>query len=113
LLWASDLNFVRGEDSFVRAQWAGKPFVWQIYLQHDAAHAAKLDAFLARFLLGAEPGRAADLARFWHAWNATTDSLPALPATTPWQHVCAAWRAGLLDQLDLTTQLFDFVAQRR
>ncbi|MGN0918218.1 MAG: elongation factor P maturation arginine rhamnosyltransferase EarP, partial [Oxalobacter sp.] len=30
LLWSSDLNFVRGEDSFVRAQWAGKPFVWQI-----------------------------------------------------------------------------------
>jgi len=31
LLWACDVNFVRGEDSFVRAQWAGKPFVWQIY----------------------------------------------------------------------------------
>ncbi|HKX41718.1 MAG TPA: elongation factor P maturation arginine rhamnosyltransferase EarP, partial [Burkholderiaceae bacterium] len=28
LLWASDLNIVRGEDSFVRAQWAGVPFVW-------------------------------------------------------------------------------------
>lgn len=35
LLWASDLNFVRGEDSCVRAQWAGKPFVWHIYPQHD------------------------------------------------------------------------------
>ena len=38
LLWASDLNFVRGEDSLVRALWAGKPFVWQIYPQHDDAH---------------------------------------------------------------------------
>ncbi len=50
ILWASDVNFVRGEDSFVRAQWAGKPFVWQIYPQDDAAHRIKLDAFLARFL---------------------------------------------------------------
>ena len=33
LLWACDVNFVRGEDSFVRAQWAGRPFVWQIYPQ--------------------------------------------------------------------------------
>jgi uncharacterized repeat protein (TIGR03837 family) len=27
LLWACDLNFVRGEDSIVRALWAGKPLV--------------------------------------------------------------------------------------
>src|SRR5690606_17223504 len=27
LLWACGLNFVRGEDSLVRALWAGKPFV--------------------------------------------------------------------------------------
>ncbi|MGT2489786.1 elongation factor P maturation arginine rhamnosyltransferase EarP [Cupriavidus basilensis] len=47
LLWLCDLNFVRGEDSFVRAQWAGRPFVWQIYPQSDAAHMVKLDAFLA------------------------------------------------------------------
>ena len=29
LLWACDLNFVRGEDSFVRAQWAARPLIWQ------------------------------------------------------------------------------------
>ncbi len=46
LLWACDVNFVRGEDSFVRAQWAGTPFVWQIYPQHDAVHLKKLEAFL-------------------------------------------------------------------
>ncbi len=47
LLWSCDLNFVRGEDSLVRAIWAAKPFIWQIYPQHDGAHHAKLDAFLA------------------------------------------------------------------
>lgn len=46
LLWACDVNFVRGEDSFVRAQWAGQPFIWQIYPQQDEVHYAKLDAFL-------------------------------------------------------------------
>ena len=40
------LNLVRGEDSLVRALWAGKPMVWQIYPQHDAAHHHKLEAFL-------------------------------------------------------------------
>lgn len=38
LLWLCDLNFVRGEDSFVRAQWAEKPFVWQIYPQAELTH---------------------------------------------------------------------------
>ncbi|MEY4653299.1 MAG: hypothetical protein RI884_1880 [Pseudomonadota bacterium] len=46
LLWSCDLNFVRGEDSLVRALWAGRPFVWQIYPQDDQAHHAKLEAFL-------------------------------------------------------------------
>ncbi len=50
LLWACDVNFVRGEDSFVRAQWAQQPFVWQIYPQAEQAHFAKLDAFLNRYL---------------------------------------------------------------
>ena len=50
LLWACDVNFVRGEDSFVRAQWAGQPFVWQIYPQVENAHLVKLDAFLTRYL---------------------------------------------------------------
>jgi uncharacterized repeat protein (TIGR03837 family) len=49
LLWACDLNFVRGEDSFVRAQWAGKPFVWHIYPQDENLHHKKLRAFLQRY----------------------------------------------------------------
>ncbi|MFL9905814.1 elongation factor P maturation arginine rhamnosyltransferase EarP [Paraburkholderia sp. RL17-337-BIB-A] len=69
LLWASDINFVRGEDSFVRAQWAAKPFVWHIYPQADDAHLPKLDAALAHYGRTL-PSNARDaLARFWHAWN--------------------------------------------
>ncbi|QJP73979.1 elongation factor P maturation arginine rhamnosyltransferase EarP [Burkholderia glumae] len=69
LLWAADLNFVRGEDSFVRAQWARKPFVWHIYPQADDAHRPKLDAALAH-LTATLPAPVRDAtARFWHAWN--------------------------------------------
>ena len=49
LLWCCDLNCVRGEDSFVRAQWAGKPILWHIYPQEDDAHLVKLDAFFALY----------------------------------------------------------------
>jgi uncharacterized repeat protein (TIGR03837 family) len=68
LLWACDVNFVRGEDSCVRAQWAGKPFVWQIYPQHDAVHWQKLQAFLN--LYGAPLGTAKRAMQdLWREWN--------------------------------------------
>lgn len=38
LLWSCDFNAVRGEDSFVRAQWAGQPMLWHIYVQDENAH---------------------------------------------------------------------------
>ena len=50
LLWRCDVNFVRGEDSFVRAQWAARPFIWQIYPQAEQIHVQKLNAFLDRYL---------------------------------------------------------------
>jgi uncharacterized repeat protein (TIGR03837 family) len=56
LLWACDLNCVRGEDSLVRALWAGKPLLWQIYPQSDTAHHDKLEAFLD--MLGANATQA-------------------------------------------------------
>ena len=69
LLWASDINFVRGEDSFVRAQWAARPFVWHINPQADDAHLPKLDAALAHYAHALPAAARAALGRFWHAWN--------------------------------------------
>ena len=72
LLWACDLNFVRGEDSFVRAQWAARPLIWHAYPQADDAHRPKVDAFLARYG-EALPAGAADAYRaFSRAWNDVT-----------------------------------------
>ena len=69
-LWSCDLNFVRGEDSFVRAQWAAQPFVWHIYPQDADVHLAKMDAFLDRLEAGLAAHRAAAQRAFWYAWNA-------------------------------------------
>ena len=67
LLWACDMNFVRGEDSFVRAQWAQRPFVWQIYPQTENVQLVKLEAFLARCFGGFTEAQAVQ--RCWQAWN--------------------------------------------
>jgi uncharacterized repeat protein (TIGR03837 family) len=102
LLWSADLNFVRGEDSLVRAVWAGAPFVWQAYPQHDGAHAAKLDALLQAW----RPPPA--VAALWQAWNGLRAGWPGLPA--PWAAETLAWRESLLARPDLVTQLIAFAA---
>lgn len=103
LLWSCDLNFVRGEDSLVRALWAGQPFVWQIYPQHDDAHHTKLEAFLAQIEAPAS-------LRAWHrTWNGlNTDPLPALDRPG-WAGALAQARARLLAQSDLLSRLLEFV----
>ena len=49
IISASDFNFTRGEDSFVRGIVLGKPFMWHIYLQEEKAHMDKIKAFTERF----------------------------------------------------------------
>ena len=110
LLWACDLNFVRGEDSVIRALWAGKPFVWHIYPQDDNAHHDKLLAFAAAVEMPA------DLKQFHAVWNGlATGPLPALSraAIDDWRRWSLQVRQGLQRQTDLTTQLLSFVAQKR
>ncbi len=105
LLWACDLNFVRGEDSLVRAMWAGKPFIWNIYPQSDDAHHAKLNALLD--VMGAPPS----LRQFHRCWNGLeAGGLPTL-VLPEWQTAATEWRCRLLRQADLTTQLLEFAAK--
>lgn len=112
LLWACDLNFVRGEDSFVRAQWAAKPFVWHIYRQDEEAHRIKLEAFLARFLEGVERGTADAVGEFWRAWNGFGDiaaAWPAFDAALPLLSArCQAWSAVQATHEDLASSLLKF-----
>ncbi|HEV7393809.1 MAG TPA: elongation factor P maturation arginine rhamnosyltransferase EarP [Burkholderiales bacterium] len=74
LLWSCDCNFVRGEDSFVRAQWAARPFVWQAYPQAGDAHLPKLQCFLDLYCasLPAAARRAiVDITGYWNQGEAT------------------------------------------
>lgn len=108
LLWTCDINFVRGEDSIVRAIWAGKPFVWQIYPQDDGAQGPKLEAFLD--LLAAKPS----LQGFHRVWNGLAmDALPPLASLDGWRQTAADIRSRLTQQRDLTTGLLEFVLKTR
>ncbi|HMA06372.1 MAG TPA: elongation factor P maturation arginine rhamnosyltransferase EarP [Ramlibacter sp.] len=104
LLWACDLNFVRGEDSLVRALWAAKPLVWQLYPQSDDAHHAKLAAFLD--WLEAPPS----LRQFHQAWNGVADR-PLQLESAAWQACAQAARQRLWIQPDLVSQLLHLVRQ--
>lgn len=103
LLWACDLNFVRGEDSLVRALWAGKPFVWHIYPQHDDAHHRKLEAFLEQI---EAPASLRTLHRTWNGMDAQPLPAPDLPV---WGATARQAREHLLVQPDLVSRLLEFV----
>jgi uncharacterized repeat protein (TIGR03837 family) len=116
LLWSCDLNFVRGEDSMVRAQWARQPFVWHIYPQQEQAHRLKLDAFLARYCAGMPPAVETAVRAAWHAWNEGGDwggAWPAFRAALPAlrQHM-EHWSALLASHGDLAGKLVQFIRDR-
>ena len=117
LLWSCDLDFVRGEDSLVRAIWAGTPFVWQAYVQQDGAHRAKVEAFLDLFLADAPTALASGVRRLFAAWNglAGAAARPALDGIdfVEWAAHCRNWRDRLAVQPDLSSALMAFVASRR
>jgi len=88
LLWACDVNFVRGEDSCVRAQWAGKPFIWHIYEQHDGVHIQKLRALSGLYGTGVPAATHQANEALWLAWNGEGD-------------IAEAWRAFAAQRVEL------------
>ncbi len=115
LLWLCDLNFVRGEDSFVRAQWAGVPLVWHIYPQDEEAHKAKLRSFLTLYSTGL-PEQAAQAVHDLHAaWNGFSEPDAIGVAWRDWQknllllkEAADSWRKKLQKQEDLCAALVRF-----
>lgn len=118
LLWACDLNFVRGEDSFVRAQWAGKPFIWHIYPQDENLHHKKLRAFLQRYATDIDSlasmtwhwnAAEAENAGDQNAWSARWASFQAdMPKMID---RAAEWRGRVLANGDLVSNMLKFVAR--
>jgi uncharacterized repeat protein (TIGR03837 family) len=104
-----DFNIVRGEDSFVRAQLVGKPFIWHIYPQEDRAHEVKLAAFLDLYLGEAsqELKPAVMGAMTWAMPSKWYQSIDA------WDAHSKAWRADLVKKQaagGLAARLMGFVS---
>ena len=116
LLWRCDINFVRGEDSFVRAQWAARPFVWQPYAQADNTHRLKLEAFLERYAERLPSDADTGLRAFGSAWNgeaetgASWDAL--MRARSELSAHAKSWAEGLAALPDLAGNLVKFSADR-
>lgn len=113
LLWSCDLNFVRGEDSWVRAQWAGKSFIWHIYAQDENLHHKKLRAFLQRYAAG---NALDEFSLCWNGvaqgdwpslWKALAEAMPEISAKS------SEWQQKILANGDLATNLTKFCASLR
>lgn len=117
LLWACDINFVRGEDSFIRAQWAAKPMFWHIYPQDDEVHITKLNAFLDHYTRQCGTLLATSIRDSWLAWNQGDDignCWHQLVSQLPeWRQHSQSWCDSLLEQPDLTSQLVNFCTSRQ
>ncbi len=100
LLWSCDFNCVRGEDSFVRAQWAAKPFIWHIYPQQDSAHMDKLSAFLSLYINNLELNIKASVEDIWQAWNTSGD-------------MCKAWQQLMQYEETLQKHALEWCEQQR
>jgi uncharacterized repeat protein (TIGR03837 family) len=116
LLGACDLNFVRGEDSFVRAQWARRPFVWQAYPQADGAHWPKIEAFLGRYgqeLTGERRVATADFSYAWNGRGDVTAAWPAFRAALPaLANHARPWADGIASHGNLAENLVRFCTER-
>ena len=116
LLWTADLNLVRGEDSFVRAHWAGRPMLWQIYPQDEDAHWIKLDAWLAH------AGLPPEIEALNRAWNRAPSSAASFsealadalsePLHTAWREATTRFTEALAQQDDLADRLMTFARDR-
>lgn len=107
LLWSADINAVRGEDSLVRAIWAGKPFFWDIYKQDDGAHWDKLRAFCVTYTRQAD----ALSANLWTQWQMAWNNHES-PTT---QHFVDLWQifSKHIDTLNIMSSNFCMQASKQ
>ncbi|CAH0228727.1 elongation factor P maturation arginine rhamnosyltransferase EarP [Pseudomonas brassicacearum] len=112
LLWCCEFNAVRGEDSFVRAQWAGRPLLWHIYQQEEDVHLEKLEAFLRLYTQGLSQAAQKAISGLWRAWNAGQDMTEHWKATREQQQELAehaqAWCLEQASRADLAAALVKF-----
>lgn len=116
LLACCDINFVRGEDSVIRAHWAGRPFIWQIYRQEEQAHLIKLQAFLDKYLQHAPPQQKACIEKLHMAWNLEQDISAEFSLFSNFSEQIQVhnkkWQEYLTQQQDLASNLVRFAENK-
>jgi uncharacterized repeat protein (TIGR03837 family) len=122
-LWVSNALVVRGEDSFVRAQTAAKPFLWNIYpiRGDETTHMKKLAAFFE--LYAPYYGQYAELVKdvntifntggnqfptFWTIWRTMVEEVESEKLQT----AAAAWREHLFSLGSLSENLLAFIRSK-
>ena len=122
LLNLADGAVIRGEDSFVRAQLAGKPFFWHIYPQEENIHLDKLHAFWdkahqvypdvvatvhRRLSDELNNGEALSDNQRLQAWQTLTAH------QNEWLQSTAKWRDGLFAQKSAVEKLAAFISKHK
>ncbi|MDK4680917.1 elongation factor P maturation arginine rhamnosyltransferase EarP [Kingella negevensis] len=119
LLQQNHINIIRGEDSFIRAQYAAQPFIWHIYPQEENAHLDKLDAYWQTYWQHVPP------ANFQAALTALSNELnngETLSETqrsqhwatlfaqiNQWRSSTQTWQRYLFEQSDTVTRLQEWL----
>ena len=118
LLWSADINMVRGEDSLVRALWAGKPLTWDIYKQDDDVHWEKLRAFAQMYGESLPESIALAWSDWLMLWNAGTQADEAqlrqawerwVVLREPMRQAAQQRSAALAQQSDLLNRLWTYL----
>lgn len=111
LLRKCDLNFVRGEDSLVRAIWARKPFVWHIYQQEEDTHMVKLQAFLDLYTQHFPEDLREKISNFWLGWNRQSSILEDWNQLnfSEWTRLNHQWALSKLAETDLASRLMAII----
>lgn len=115
VLLSSDINFVRGEDSIVRAMLSGKIFIWQIYRQSENTHIKKLRSFF-ECIREHTPSEALDkVLRLHLAYNGIPEDLDDIQfddLLNQWAQMCRNWSDYLMAMKPLQDQLLEFIKSK-
>jgi uncharacterized repeat protein (TIGR03837 family) len=114
LLWTCSINFVRGEDSWARAIWAGRPFLWHIYRQENNTHFRKLSAFLKVYTAQMGQNSGDSIEKLMFLWNeGESKNFTPFAALESWTEEARNFANQVANQTDLAARILEYVQQRQ
>lgn len=121
LLSQYDFLIVRGEDSFVRTQYTGKPFFWHIYPQENQAYIKKLHAFWDKVYAYFPPELSSAHSRLSDELNGAVvlsdeerknNFMIVFENFEKWQNAQQQWQAYLFNQKSANEKLIEWLKEQ-